>query len=188
MANVNSPNGFRAVKHMTGGMIRLSEYSIASGYATAIFFGDPVEMTGTGKNIALAAASNPDNIGVFGGCRYVDAQGNQVFSKQWPAAQVATEIVALVYDDPNIIFEIQGDSIAAADIGQLASWAAGTGNTATGISGAYLASASLAGTGEPLRIMGIVPRVDNAYGAYAKVEVTFAEHALKGVVSGVGGN
>jgi hypothetical protein len=32
-----------------------------------------------------------------------------------------------------------------------------------------------------------VNRPDNEYGAYAKIEVVFAEHALKGVVAGVGG-
>lgn len=187
MANVNSPFGLRPVRHLTGGMIRLSEYSIASGYSTSLFYGDPVEMTGTGQNIALAAPGNADNIGVFGGCRYVDAQGNQVFSKMWPASTTATEIVALVYDDPDIVFECQISTVAAGDVGNLVDWAAGTGSSATGVSGAYADESTKATTDKSLRIMRLVPRVDNAYGAYAKVEVVFIEHALKGVVAGVGG-
>lgn len=187
MANANSPFGLRAVRHLSGGVIRLSEYSIASAYNTNIFFGDQVEMTGTGKNIALAAAGNVDSIGVFGGCRYVDSQGNQVFSKHWPANTVATEIVALVYDDPNIVFEAQASTIAAADVGQLADWNAGTGSTVTGVSGGYIDGATYAATNATFRVLGLVPRVDNAYGAYAKVEVVFIEHALRGVVAGVGG-
>lgn len=187
MANVNSPFGLRPVRHMTGGMIRLSEYSIASGYGTSLFYGDPVQMTGTGKNIAQSEAGNVDNIGVFGGCRYVDAQGNQVFSRTWPASTVATEIVALVYDDPNIVFECQISTIAAGDVGNLVDWAVGTGTASTGVSGAYADESTKATSDKSLRILGLVPRVDNAYGAYAKVEVVFAEHVLKGVIAGVGG-
>jgi len=187
MANINAPSGLKPIRHLTGGTIRLNEYSIASGYATDIFQGDPVEMTGTGKNVQLAAAGNADNIGVFWGCRYVNAQGEQKFSRYWPASTAATAIKAMVYDDPDLIFEAQADTAAEADVGSLINWAAGAGSASTGISGAYADSTTLATSAAALRILGIVPRVDNAYGAYAKIEVAFAEHALKGVVAGVGG-
>ncbi len=187
MANVNSPNGLRAVRHLTGGVIRTAEYSIASAYNTDIFKGDPVQMTGTGKNIAVAEAGNVDNIGVFAGCNYVNAAGEQKFSKYWPASTVATEIVALVYEDPKIVYEIQADTIAEADVGNLIDWDLGTGSTTTGISGAFAADATKATTGASLRIVGLVPRVKNAYGAFAKIEVVYAEHAFMGVVAGVGG-
>lgn len=187
MGNVNGPVGLKAVRHMTGGCVRLSEYSIASGYTTAIYKGDPVEMTGTGRNIALAAAANVDNIGVFAGVRYVDAQGNQVFSRYWPASTTATDIVALVYDDPETIFEVQCDTLAEADVGNLMDWAAGTPSAVTGLSGAYADESTKATTACSLRIQRLVPRVDNAYGAYAKAEVTFAEHALKTGAAGAGG-
>jgi len=187
MANVNSPFGLRPVRHLTGGMIRLTQYSIATGYSTSIFAGDVVEATGTGKNIAKAAAGNADNLGVFAGCRYVDAQGRQVFSPMWPANTTATEIVAFVYDDPNIVFECQVSTIAEADVGNLMDWDVGTGVAATGVSGLFADGSTKATTGCSLRVIGLVPRVDNAYGDYAKVEVVFAEHVMKGVVSGVGG-
>ena len=66
-------------------------------------------------------------------------------------------------------------------------WAAGTGSTTTGNSGAYASNSTKGTTNGQLRIERLVPRVDNAYGAYAKAEVSWAEHALKGVVAGVGG-
>jgi hypothetical protein len=166
----------------------MSEYTIASELAANIFYGDPVEMTGTGRNITLAAADNPDSIGVFGGCRYVDASGKMTFSKRWPTGIVATEIVALIYDDPQIVFSAQATTIAEADVGQLADWNGTAGSAVTGISGNSVDGTSYAGTGGALRVMGIINSPDNAYGAYAKVEVIFAEHALSGVVSGVGGN
>lgn len=187
MANTNAPFGFRPRRHLTGGNIRQSEYSIASAYNTNIFKGDPVEMTGTGKNVQLAAAANADNIGIFAGVRYVNAQGEQKFSKHWPADQVATEIVAYVYDDPNIVYECQIDTIAEADVGNQVDWNAGTGSTTTGVSGAYADESTKGTTGGALRILGLVQNPRNAYGAYAKIEVAFAEHVLKGVVSGVGG-
>lgn len=188
MANTNAPHGLRAVKHMTGGVVRTNEYTIASAYNTNIFYGDQVEMTGTGKNVALAAATNVDNIGMFAGCRYVNAAGEQKFSKYWPADTVATEIVALVYDDPNIVFEAQCDTLAAADIGTLVDWNAGTGSTSTGMSGGYMdVGAGTATTDQTYRLIELKPSPDNAYGAYAKAYVVFAEHVLKGVVAGVGG-
>ena len=188
MANSNAPRGLVPVRHLTGGCIRVSEYSIANTYATAIYNGDPVEMTGTGRNIQLAAAANVDNIGVFAGIRYVDASGNQQFSNYKPASIAsATDVVALVYDDPEIVFEVQCDSLAEADVGTQMDWNAGTGSTTTGNSGAYAQNSTKGTSGKSLRIQRLVPRVDNAYGDYAKAEVTFAEHALKTGAAGAGG-
>jgi hypothetical protein len=172
---------------MTGGTIRANEYSIASAYGTSIYHGDVVEMTGTCKNVSKAAATNVDNIGVFAGCRYVNSAGQQIFSKYWPASTTATDIVAFVYDDPNILFSVQCDSLAEAAVGTLIDWNVGTGSTVTGYSGLYAVGSSTATADQSLRVMGLLQSPDNAYGAYAKAEVSFAEHALKGVVAGVGG-
>ena len=187
MANVNGPFGLRPVRHMTGGCIRANEYSIESAYNTSIFTGDIVELTGTGTNVSVAAADNDENIGVFAGCRYVDASGDQQFKSYWPADTAGTEIVAYVYDDPQIIYEVQFDTLAEANIGLLFQWVVGTGSTSTGQSASYAANATGAATGAQLRLLRKVPRPDNAFGAYGKGEVLFAEHALAGIVAGVGG-
>jgi len=187
MANVDGAFGLRPSRHKSGGCIKSNDYSIASAYGSNIFIGDIVDMTGTGTNIAVAAGGNADNIGVFAGCRYVNAQGEQVFSKYWPTGTVATDIVASVWDDPDIIFEGQTDTLAEADVALLTDWDDGAGSALTGLSGRELVASSGATTGQALRIVRLVPRPDNAYGTFAKVEVMFAEHVLKGVVSGVGG-
>jgi hypothetical protein len=189
MANVNAPCGFRPVRKLGGGEITMNTYSVAATYATAIYDGDPVEMTGTGRQVQLAAADNSDNIGVFKGCSYKTASGEVVFSHHWPGVSDGkTDIKAYVIDDPDVIFEIQADACAESEIGVLADWNAGTGNSSTGMSGAYATVTGVtATTGEPLRVMRLVDRPDNAYGAYAKIEVMFAEHALSRVVGGVGG-
>lgn len=190
MANTNSPFGLRPVRHLSGGVIRANEYSIASDYGTNIFTGDVVELSGTGKNVTKAAATNVDNIGVFAGCRWVDASGKQHFSQYWPASSVSTltDIIAYVYDDPSLIFECQADGAVVGEMQLLVDWNVGTGSTVTGQSGLYaVVSGTSATTGGSLRVMGLVDRPDNAYGSYAKIEVMFAEHVLGRVVSGVGG-
>lgn len=188
MANVSAPMGLTPSRVLGGGCIVANPYSIASEYATSIFTGDPVEMTGTGKNVALAAAGTVNAVGVFAGVRYIDSEGRPQFKPYWPGGTVGTEIEALVYDDPSIIFRIQADTMAATDVGALCDWVAGTGNVKSGQSGAQAEASSTATTGKSLRILGLLPEVGNAYGAYAKAEVMFAEHALKGVVAGVGGD
>jgi hypothetical protein len=188
MANVNGPFGLRPVRKLGGGEITQNEYSIATAYATAIYTGDVVEMSGTGRDITQAAATNVDNIGVFRGCSYVDANGRWTFSPYWPGVSDGkTSIVAYVIDDPDVVFECQASTIAEADIGNMADWHVGTGSTSTGISGLYWDESTKATTNTSLRAMRLVNRPDNAYGAYAKIEVMFAEHALMGVVGGVGG-
>lgn len=189
MANVNAKFGLRPVRKLGGGTITQNEYDIATAYTTAIYTGDPVQMTGTGRNVALAEATNVDNIGVFRGCSYTDANGATVFSPYWPGVSDGkSNIKAYVIDDPDVIFEMAADAVAVGEVGVVCDWNAGTGNTKTGISGAYaVVSGTSATTGGSLRVMRLVDRPDNAYGAYAKIEVMFAEHVLGRVVSGVGG-
>jgi hypothetical protein len=156
-----------------------------------MFQGDVVQMTGTGRNIEIAAAGVTNPIGVFYGCNFIDAEGRVTFKPYWPDGQTLeanTTCEALVYDDPNIVFRAQADTCAEGDIGALADWVAGTGNPKTGKSGTQVEGSATATTGKGLRIYGLLKEVGNEYGAYAEVEVLFAEHALTGVVSGVGGD
>jgi hypothetical protein len=186
MANVNAPFGFRPVKHATGGEIKHREYTIASGGAFNIGYGDPVEMTGTGKNIQLAAATNVDNIGIFCGVDYIDSTGEHKFSRNWVSGTTGTNIKALVIDDPDVIYECQADACAEADVGLLSDWTIGTVDS-FGRSTTVLKVSTGATTGQSFRVLELVPDPANAYGNYANVRVMWAEHVLKGVVSGVGG-
>lgn len=190
MPNINAPFGLRPRRHLKGASFITNAYTIASGYPANIGVGDVVEMTGTGKNIARSANGNVDNLGVFAGCKYKNEKGEVIFSPYWPANTVASEVVAYVFDDPDIIFEAQFDTLAENDIGALceANWATDSVNTKTGLSGTQLAgTGSTDTTGKALRIMDIVRSPDNEAGAYARGEVMFIEHVMRGVVSGVGG-
>jgi hypothetical protein len=191
MSNNNAPYGLRPSRKLGGGCVANGGYSIASGQAGAIYQGDVVMMTGTGKDIEIAPAGTVNAIGVFAGCNYIAADGRVTFKPYWAdgtTLEANTVCEALVYDDPQIIFRGQADTVAAADIGALADWVAGTGNLKTGKSGAQVEASATATTGKSLRIYGLLREVGNEYGAYAEVEVMFAEHALTGVVSGVGGD
>lgn len=186
MANVNAPNGFRPVAHLTGGRINVEEYTIASAYGTAIGYGDPVEELGTGRTIGRAAAGNTDNLGIFVGCEYTDANGNHAFHRNWVASTTATNIRALVITDPNVIFEAQADSCAAADEGSLCDWVIGAPD-ANGNSTSYAQGSAVATTGKSLKILYKAPIEGNEYGNYCRVRVKFVEHVHQASVSGVGG-
>lgn len=86
----------------------LSPYSIASGYATALGLGDPVKLT-TDGTIVRASNDTDDSIGVFMGVQYTDSQGDIKITKYWPASTVATDITALVLDDPSATFSAVGE-------------------------------------------------------------------------------
>lgn len=187
MANPNAPFGLRAVRHLFGGVMRPNEYTIADQYGTALYEGDPVVCTGTGRNLAIGTAASSGVIsGVFSGCEYVDTLGDTKFSKFWPAAQVTktgSVIKAFVYDDPHILFEVQFATLAAADIRQLANLVSGVGNAQTGLSG-WTAAAPVT-TENQLKIYSLSNCVNpgglaNAYGAFAVAQVLVAFHELAG--------
>lgn len=184
MASIASPYGLKAVRHASGGNVQSNEYLIAPSYTTAIFYGDTVKCA-TDGTIVLSAAGDTANIGVFCGCNFVDAQGNQRFSPHWPGTANCTNIKALVYDDPQIVFQAQSATVIAQSgtgtLVDLSTYVAGntrTGNSLCTIDG----ESSSATTGKTFRVLRIVDA-----GAFTDVEVMFVEHALKGVVAGVGG-
>ena len=145
MANTNAPFGARPVKTLAGGVISPNTiaYTIASGLAENIYSGDFVDQAGSatvdGQTIKLATAGDTNKIlGVFAGVSYKDANGVPQFKQYWATGTVATDIKAYVYDNPNILFEIQSDAtgVAYADVGLNVNMEVGTGSAATGQSGA----------------------------------------------------
>jgi hypothetical protein len=174
MANTDAPRGFWPIRHLTGGQIRQSEYSITTGYGTSIFFGDVVTLVAAGT-IQAAAAGNRI-LGIFQGVEYTNAAGDVVFSKYWPASTTATNIKAYVVDDPNVLFGVQSaGSTVAADIGNLGDHVAGAGNASTGLS-AHELSGSTSTSNAGFRVVGVVPRPDNDWGTNVDLIVQVREH------------
>jgi hypothetical protein len=188
MANLDNARGLVPVRHASGGCFSDNIYPIASGYATAIFTGDPVVMAADGS-ITQALALSADNLGTFQGVSYTLPTGEVKFSSYWPAGTVATNIKAIVNDDYDTIFEIQTGAAGAvaADVGQLANVSIVAGNILSGRSKTFLDTAGKAATGKSLRILRLVDDPTNEPGAFARVEVMWQQNALKGVIAGVGG-
>ena len=112
MANQDAAFGFRAVRSLSGGTPRTEEYLIASGLTKVIYTGSPVMGVSTGV-ITLGTVSAVQHIGVFNGCFYTDTTTSKPkWKAYYPGSITASDIVANVYADPQIIFEGQHDGTA----------------------------------------------------------------------------
>lgn len=181
MSATNAPFGMRPAYTPTGNS-RPSQYPIASGYAANLFKGTPVLLV-TAGTIQVATVTN-DFLGIFDGVEYTDSTGKPCLSNYWPTGTVAADAMAWVYgaDDPDLVYDIQADgAVAATAVGAQADFttaAIGTGSTSTGLSAATLnATVEAGGAQGQLRIIGLSPFADNAWGdAYTMLRVQIAQH------------
>lgn len=155
MANTFAPFGFSQYFGGSGGAPTFAQTRrmIASTDTQACFFGDPVRPVLSTANGFVTQYTTPGTTvcaGIFVGCTYLStSQKRRVWSNYWPGSDAAANVTAYIIDDPNAQFLVQGNSTTfnitgtvgattASPIGQYAQFAIGTGNTATGLSGAYL--------------------------------------------------
>ncbi len=193
MANANRPSGFSPVQYLNGspwnGQARI--YSIAAAYTTALYIGDPVKSSGTADangvpGIVLGATTGALRgvIVGLGSAEGLIANPKNLDITYRPAAAQATDWYAMVVDDPDVLFEVQenanGTALAATEIGLNTISVSGTGSGF--VSGWMLASATDATPANTatlqLRLMGLVRRQQNAFGAYAKHLVKINVHEL----------
>ena len=182
MANLDGPFGFRARRPNSGGTHgRLSEYTIASAYATGLYNGDAIKSASGGGRVIEQAAVGDPVLGFFKGCSFDDEAGRPKFSRYWPANQVATNIVAHVAKSNGQTFLVQATTVASANIGSYCDLAIGTGSATTGNSGAEIDGATFATsrTSETFRVVALSNSPDNAYGANANVEVIVVDPELE---------
>jgi len=108
-----APFGFEPVQRRDGlpyaGVVR--EYPIASAYGTALRRGDLVRVNTSGALIKAvdtnATATTIGGImGVFMGCAYTDPVLGRTYRTYWTAATTAADEVAMVVDDPRVIFRV----------------------------------------------------------------------------------
>jgi len=191
MTNVDRPAGLLPNRHVAGGTPQRSGgYTIADGLAQDLYSGDPVVLTGNGRDITIASAGDDNPIlGVFAGCAYVDANGEQQFRPRWPSGTSATEIEAYVYDDPNQEFVAQVDDTLGLEEGEVgfnANLVAGAGNDFTGRSGWQIDKTGMAATATfQVKILGLARQPENDYGQYAKARCRINRHLLANAVAGV---
>lgn len=179
-----APFGMRPAFHDGGGVMRKKAYTIINSNTTNIYRGDPVSIQTTGYIAQTASGVSNGLIGVFAGCSYTLAGTGRIDSPYWPGSggAGATDIIAWVYDDPEIVYEIQADgSVSLANMGEQTVFGLGTGNTTTGQSGASLTASSLSSsTASQLRVVGVASTPDNAWGdTYTIVQVKIALHQFR---------
>ena len=118
-----------------------SRYRIAANYGTSIFQGDMVAQVTVGTVEVHADGGTVPIVGVFNGCQFTDpTTGDQGFQNFYPASTNASDIIAFVIDDPNVVYEVQADdTFPVADLfGNFDIVYTSSGSTQTGISGAEL--------------------------------------------------
>lgn len=175
MSSTSAPFGLRPAYHPSG-VVRPTAYTILTGYTSNILQNQPVRIASDGSIEAAAIGSR--FIGVFQGVEYTDTNGRRQVSNKWVASLAATEIVAYVTLDPNIIYEIQSNAaLNLTDIGKQYDYTAITaGSTTTGLSQLMLDVASSAANAS-LRVIGLGNAPDNAWGdTYVIVQVEISEH------------
>jgi hypothetical protein len=175
--STNTPFGLKPIRRFDGGIFgRVNGgYTIVDSYADTIGLGDPVvRVNGWQSNVNMGSAiiNGPEiNIGVsegailgsFDGCQYQDTQGNFIWSKQWVASTPtlnASGAQAFVYDDSQIVYQVQGGASWAADtVGEYAPIDSIGAPNALGVSTAYLGSATATLADGDVKVMNFVAAV-----------------------------
>ena len=182
MATSATPSGAEPINTLSAsgsytGKVR--HIKIASGYGTAIFYGDFVKLvsSGTVEKAAVTTAVVAGTVSIFVGCSYTDPSTNQLtFNQQFPASTAASDIMAYVVDDPKLVFKMQGDeAIAQTGLGNNVSAVNTAGSTTIGRSRNALDGGSIATTNTlPLRILEFVDGPDSTVGdAFTDCLVTY---------------
>jgi len=189
MANTDAPFGLRPVRTRNGSPWNgaATPYYCDAGYGTALYVGDPVVVVGDSNDneimgfspgslsqIEKATAGDGNAItGVIVGFLPVTHE-----SLVYRAA--STERIAMVCDDPNVVFEIQSDggSVTADTVGLNAVLIfTHAGSTVTGRSGVELDTTSDtpdADASNQLLILAFSKGTE--IGAYAKFDVLINQH------------
>jgi len=165
MANTNAPFGFRQYSG-NGSAPTYEQVAVVIDYnAGAIYFGDPVTQQSDGSYAQSASTgATPAALGIGGifvGCQYLSvSQKRVVWSNYWPGSDVASGnyVEGYIVNDPNAKFVAQTDAsgLGYAAIGQTVGFVAGSGNTANGISTAYLDSTTLGVANEPFKVIDLI--------------------------------
>ena len=158
MANIDTPQGGQYSKYQSGSASTggTTDYFVPSSDGTALFIGDPVTIQGAsntaiqrgiGTTAQIGSLPTVIKSGVTGAVTGF-VQGFVATSEDSPTSRLAsTDRVVRVYDDPDAIFVIQGDSATAAAGGDVSNNAdmvfTHAGLTRSGLSGVELDVSSI---------------------------------------------
>ena len=112
MANKDAAFGLKPSRMMGGGAYTggQSRYRIANNQSGAIFQGDLVKHLTGGTVSRAAASSTVPVVGVFNGCQFTDPTSKEdTISNHYPGSVAAADINAFIFDDTEVVFEVQAD-------------------------------------------------------------------------------
>jgi len=206
MANVNAPFGLRPVRRQDGspwtGQAR--HYYIPAGDSNKYHIGDPVDIVGDSNDnevVCLGGTFPPGTLSEIAHATLADGNkcvgaivGFEATNRDSPIYGAAsTERVALVADDPNLIFEVQDDgggTLTVDTVGLNAIMITGTGNDVTGLSGKAMdggtGTAPSADASNMLLIVGFSKKLGNTMADYAIWEVMINMHRYRATGDGDG--
>ena len=116
-------------------------------------------------------------VGVFMGCFYTDPNSNQpTYNQYWKASIAASDAVAYVLDDPNVLLKMQSDaSLAQTNLGNNVGVVQTSGSTSIGRSKNAVDGSTAAATTAtlPLRVIDFVD------GPFSSVGDTYTDVIVK---------
>lgn len=179
--SVAAPYGLLPV-NLIGGQVfagAARSIPIASGSATAIFFGDVVKLNSSGTLDKDTGTNAATPVGVFLGCSYTDATYGKTFRQYYPGSVTASDISALVVDDPDQLFKVAvcaagGTTITPvvrAVVGENSALVQNAGSTANGNSKVAMSSTTATASTLPVRIVDVIAETQSQAGSYTEVIV-----------------
>jgi hypothetical protein len=160
MSNQLEKFGLRPYRKLDGTPLvgAQNRYTIAAGYATAIYQGDLVKPVAAGNIERHTANTSAAVVGVFNGVFYNDPTTQKpTYKNYYPGSVTPTQgnITAFVVDDPDAVFLMDADAVfARADLFKNYSVTNATGVTQTGISSVQL-DGSVSGTASTFVVQAI---------------------------------
>ena len=180
--SVDAPYGLLPV-NLIGGQVfagATRQIPIASGSATAIFFGDVVKLGSDGTLSKDTGTDAATPVGVFMGCSYTDATFGKTFRQYYPGTTNITDVMAYVQDDPDALFKVavvsSGTTISYVNrtsVGNNAVLVQNSGSTITGNSQVAISATTNTTSTWPIRVIDTVPETALAGnpGSYTEVIV-----------------
>lgn len=168
MSNVNNPHGLRPLmRNSNGGRPSCEGYTKAVGYGSPIYIWDPVT--------ELAGVLNGPASGITPGTTLYRG-----VAMDYSLASLAA--VMTIMDDVGAMYETQEDNSGASNVvagkmGYNANLTGTAGDATRNTSNVQLSGTSIATTSSlDVRIERLLNVPDNAYGAYARLEIRFNKH------------
>ena len=180
---VSGPYGLIPI-NLIGGQVfagATRQIPIASQEATAIYYGDVVNLTSDGTIRKMATTDSGGVVGVFLGCSFVDPTYGLTFRQYYPGGLTNSTMTAYVQDDPDALFKAAVCATGTTtisylnrtDVNRNAALVQNSGSNATGDSRVAVNNSTGTTDTLPLRIIDVVPETAIAGypGSYTEVIV-----------------